>query len=78
MKKKNLFLLLTPFILTPVMSIAANNILSVHILNQQTAPNVEITLEKSKEIIGYSQILKKTIMMVELNLSYLTALRKLL
>lgn len=51
MKKSTLCLLLTPLIMAPAISMAANNILSVHILNQQTgkpAPNVEVTLEKKQ------------------------------
>lgn len=49
--KKKLLLVFIPFILTPATSIASNNILSVHILNQQTgkpASNVEVTLEKKQ------------------------------
>ena len=51
MKKSIIFLLLPPLIMTPAISIAASNLLSVHILNQQTgkpAPNVEVTLEKKQ------------------------------
>lgn len=51
MKKSALFLLLSPLMMVPVISSAASNILSVHILNQQTgkpAPNVEVTLEKKQ------------------------------
>lgn len=51
MKKSALFLLLTPLMMAPALSVAASNIMSVHILNQQTgkpAPNVEVTLEKKQ------------------------------
>nr|WP_278979494.1 hydroxyisourate hydrolase [Providencia alcalifaciens] len=51
MKKRILFLLLSPLVLAPTLSIATSNILSVHVLNQQTgkpAPNVEVTLEKKE------------------------------
>lgn len=46
-----MLLLLSPLMLAPTLSIADSNILSVHILNQQTgkpASNVEVTLEKKE------------------------------
>ncbi|EMI5489349.1 hydroxyisourate hydrolase [Providencia stuartii] len=51
MNKSALYLLLTPLMMAPALSIAASDILSVHILNQQTgkpASNVEVTLEKKQ------------------------------
>lgn len=39
--KKKLLLVFIPFILTPAASIASNNILSVHILNQQTGKQLD-------------------------------------
>ncbi|QAV24373.1 hydroxyisourate hydrolase [Proteus hauseri] len=51
MKKNILFLLLSSLMMSPTLSMAASNLLSVHILNQQTGkptPNVEVTLEKKQ------------------------------